>query len=116
MQYGRRPRADDMDVLLPVHNQLRTPDEKILFVPSALFPHLYLGGAPDGEIPIGEDIMATDPVCFMIVDEDTAQFRSAYRDTEYYFCCNYCKKQFDENPKRYSRLANDMTVDLGSGC
>ncbi|MFA5237858.1 MAG: YHS domain-containing protein [Methanoregula sp.] len=58
--------------------------------------------------------MATDPVCFMIVDEDTAQFRSTYRDTEYYFCCNYCKKQFDENPKRYSRLANDMTVDLGS--
>ena len=58
--------------------------------------------------------MATDPVCFMIVDEDTAQFRSTYRDTEYYFCCNYCKKQFDANPKRYSRLANDMTVDLGS--
>ena len=56
--------------------------------------------------------MATDPVCFMIIDEDTAQFRSTYRDTEYYFCCNYCKKQFDANPKRYSRLANDMTVDL----
>jgi YHS domain-containing protein len=51
----------------------------------------------------------------MIIDEDTAQFKSTYRDTEYYFCCNYCKKQFDENPKRYSRLANDMTVDLGAG-
>jgi YHS domain-containing protein len=63
----------------------------------------------------GEDTMATDPVCFMIIDEDTAQFKSTYRDTEYYFCCNYCKKQFDENPKRYSRLANDMTVDLGAG-
>ena len=67
-------------------------------------------------IPKGEDDMATDPVCFMIVDEENAQFRSTYRDTEYYFCCNYCKKQFDANPKRYSRLANDMTVDLGSGC
>ena len=67
------------------------------------------------EIPKGEDTMATDPVCFMIIDEDTAQFKSTYRDTEYYFCCNYCKKQFDENPKRYSRLANDMTVDLGAG-
>jgi YHS domain-containing protein len=66
--------------------------------------------------PKGGRSMATDPVCFMIVDEDTAQFRSTYRDTEYYFCCNYCKKQFDANPKRYSRLANDMTVDLGSGC
>ena len=60
--------------------------------------------------------MATDPVCFMIVDEDTLQFKEHVRDTEYYFCCNYCKKQFDENPKRYIRLANDMTVDLGSGC
>jgi YHS domain-containing protein len=92
----------------------RTPDEKILF-PATPFPHLYLGGAPDGEIPKGGTDMATDPVCFMIIDEDTAQFKSTYRDTEYYFCCNYCKKQFEENPKRYSRLANDMTVDLGAG-
>ncbi len=36
--------------------------------------------------------MATDPVCLMIVDEDDAKFTSKYRDHEYYFCCNWCKK------------------------
>ena len=56
--------------------------------------------------------MATDPVCFAIIDEEITEHRSTYRDTEYYFCCNWCKKQFDENPKRYSRLANDARVDL----
>src|SRR5208283_1952481 len=84
--------------------------------PSVHIPHLYLADKQDRVIPKGGTNMATDPVCFMIVDEDTAHFRSTYRDTEYYFCCNYCKKQFDANPKRYSRLATDMRVDMGSGC
>ncbi|MEN6442348.1 MAG: YHS domain-containing protein [Methanoregula sp.] len=60
--------------------------------------------------------MATDTVCFAIVDEETARFKSTYQDHDYYFCCNYCKKQFDENPKRYTRLACDMNIDLGSSC
>lgn len=58
--------------------------------------------------------MATDPVCLAIVDEDDAEFTSTYRDQKYYFCCNYCKKQFEENPKRYTRIANDVSVDLNS--
>ena len=56
--------------------------------------------------------MKTDPVCFAILDDDKVTFKSTYRDTDYYFCCGYCKKQFDENPKRYSRLAHDFSVDL----
>ncbi len=38
--------------------------------------------------------MATDPVCFAIVDEDTAEFRTLYGNREYYFCTDYCRKQF----------------------
>ncbi len=30
--------------------------------------------------------MATDPVRFAIVDEDTAKFKTSYRDKGYYFC------------------------------
>lgn len=56
--------------------------------------------------------MATDPVCLAIVDEDDAQYTATYRDQNYYFCCNWCKKQFEENPKRYSRIATDVSVDL----
>jgi YHS domain-containing protein len=58
--------------------------------------------------------MATDPVCLAIVDEDDAQFMSEYKNQEYYFCCNYCRKRFEENPKRYTRIAHDICVDLNS--
>jgi YHS domain-containing protein len=56
--------------------------------------------------------MATDPVCLMTVDEDESRFTSTYRDEKYYFCCDWCRKKFEENPKRYSRLSVDITVDL----
>ncbi len=60
--------------------------------------------------------MATDPVCLAIVDEDGAQFTSEYKNQKYYFCCNYCRKQFEENPKRHTRIAHDVCVDLNSSC
>jgi YHS domain-containing protein len=63
-------------------------------------------------ILLQEPTMATDPVCLMIVDEDEAQFTSTHKEQMYYFCCNWCKKKFEENPRRYSRLANDFSVDL----
>jgi YHS domain-containing protein len=58
--------------------------------------------------------VATDPVCLAIFDEDDATPTSTYKDQKYFFCCNYCKRQFDENPKRYSRLSLDLSVDLKS--
>jgi len=57
--------------------------------------------------------MATDPVCFAMVDEDSAQFRSTYKDREYYFCTNFCKKKFDENPKKYSKIPSDINIEPG---
>lgn len=56
--------------------------------------------------------MATDPVCLAIIDDDAVRFRSTYKGLEYAFCCDYCRKQFEENPKRYSRIAHDISVDL----
>jgi YHS domain-containing protein len=45
--------------------------------------------------------MATDPVCKMNVDEETAQFKSEYKGKTYYFCAPGCKKAFEENPEKY---------------
>lgn len=56
--------------------------------------------------------MATDPVCLAIVDEDDSKFTSTHKKQKYHFCCNWCKKQFDENPKRYTRIASDVSVNL----
>ncbi len=45
--------------------------------------------------------MAIDPVCKMEVDEDTAEFKSDYNGTTYFFCAPGCKKAFDENPENF---------------
>jgi Cu+-exporting ATPase len=45
--------------------------------------------------------MAVDPVCKMDVDEDTAQWKSKYKDKTYYFCAHGCKVKFDEDPEKY---------------
>jgi len=48
----------------------------------------------------------------MIIDEENAKFTSIHKDQKYFFCCNWCKKQFDENPKRFTRISHDVSVDL----
>ncbi|MFQ5911772.1 MAG: YHS domain-containing protein [Nitrospinota bacterium] len=45
--------------------------------------------------------MATDPVCGMEVDEDTAQYRYEYEGRMYYFCAEGCMKAFAADPEKY---------------
>jgi P-type Cu+ transporter len=52
-------------------------------------------------------VNATDPVCGMQVDTETATLTSDYEGTTYYFCGKGCKLDFDEDPEKY--LAPDYT-------
>ena len=45
--------------------------------------------------------MAIDPVCGMTVDEKTAQLKTDYKGTAYYFCAPGCMKVFEEKPEKY---------------
>lgn len=45
--------------------------------------------------------METDPVCQMPVDPDMAEFKSEYREKEYYFCSSGCYDKFKRDPKDY---------------
>jgi YHS domain-containing protein len=54
--------------------------------------------------------MATDPVCGMTVDENTATIVSEYGGRTYYFCAPGCKKEFDQNPERYVRRTGGAEV------
>ena len=45
---------------------------------------------------------ATDPVCGMIIDIESAAGRTLYEGTTFYFCSEACKEQFDANPTRYA--------------
>jgi len=42
-----------------------------------------------------------DPVCGMNVDPDQAAGESEYQGETYYFCCQDCKRMFDEDPTMY---------------
>ena len=42
-----------------------------------------------------------DPVCGMEVDLDEAVAQSEFEGETYYFCCNDCKRQFDQNPANF---------------
>ncbi|MCQ8893727.1 MAG: YHS domain-containing protein [Methanolinea sp.] len=55
--------------------------------------------------------MPTDPVCYMVIDEDESACRTRYKGQEYFFCSDFCKKKFEENPARYAKIARSM--DLG---
>ena len=64
---------------------------------------------------VSEEIsrMPTDPVCYAYVDEDSAQFRTTFKDKEYFFCTNYCKKQFLEDPKKFAQRNTDISIEPG---
>lgn len=47
------------------------------------------------------DESAVDPVCGMMVDRRTAEYRSFYGDDAYYFCSAGCKQAFDKDPGKY---------------
>jgi Cu+-exporting ATPase len=52
---------------------------------------------------------AKDPVCGMEVDHGKAAGQSEYQGETYYFCCDACKRQFDQNPKRFLRQQKAST-------
>jgi xanthine dehydrogenase accessory factor len=47
-------------------------------------------------------IEATDPVCGMTVEAETARHSSEHAGQVYYFCCSGCKRSFDREPKTYA--------------
>lgn len=60
--------------------------------------------------------MATDPVCYIVIDEDDPAFRTRYKGQEFYFCSDFCRKRFDEKPERYRKLARSMDIGPDISC
>ncbi len=48
-------------------------------------------------------VFVTDQVCGMTVDPLTAQHKTVYGDTTYWFCSGGCKEEFEKDPERYLR-------------
>ena len=45
--------------------------------------------------------MATDPVCGMQVDTETAQWTAEHDGQTYYFCSKGCMLDFKDDPAKY---------------
>lgn len=48
-----------------------------------------------------EGDVSIDPICKMKVEIATSDLHSDYEGKRYYFCTQYCKDTFDENPEQY---------------
>lgn len=60
--------------------------------------------------------VATDPVCYAEVDEETAKHVVTYKGQEYYFCTASCRKRFEERPDKYTKLGPTFKIDPGMTC
>jgi len=49
-------------------------------------------------------IMEKDPVCGMDVDPKTATDKTDYKGRKYYFCSAGCKKAFEKEPEKYTKV------------
>ena len=43
-----------------------------------------------------------DPVCHMTIEKEEAAATSTYEGSTYYFCSQQCKKDFDNDPLRFT--------------
>lgn len=65
-------------------------------------PERYLGNKTVPLLKIGvKKAGATDPVCGMTVDPETAKFRYEHKGTTYFFCCGSCLEKFKMEPERF---------------
>ena len=60
--------------------------------------------------------MPTDPVCYKVIDEDEAACRITHKGQEFYFCSDFCRKKFEENPGKFARLARSMDIGPDISC
>ncbi|MEA2894129.1 MAG: P-type Cu+ transporter [Bradyrhizobium sp.] len=49
----------------------------------------------------GDHVRATDPVCGMRVDPQTAKHRLAYKGESYFFCSGRCRERFAAEPDKF---------------
>ncbi len=54
---------------------------------------------------------ATDPVCKMTVDTETAGFKSEYNGESYFFCAEGCKTKFDNSPLIYLNAPEEASTE-----
>lgn len=49
-----------------------------------------------------------DPVCGMVIPTRRARDQTDYEGVTYHFCSAACRKQFDEEPRRYAGVASEV--------
>ena len=57
---------------------------------------------------------AIDPVCGMEVETDTAQWKTVYKGTTYYFCAPGCKRSFEKEPEKILKSGPSASM-MGPG-
>jgi Cu+-exporting ATPase len=61
----------------------------------------HSGRTVQGDHVNGDHVHATDPVCGMSVDPQTAKHRFAYKGRDYFFCSGRCRERFEAVPDKF---------------
>jgi YHS domain-containing protein len=48
-----------------------------------------------------EELMTTDPVCGMKVDEKNSEFHTQFAGKKYFFCSDDCRREFEADPDEF---------------
>ena len=57
--------------------------------------------------------MFRDPVCGMVLDENTAKFKITYEGETYHFCSLKCKKRFKRHACKFIKKATGASKKIG---
>lgn len=52
-------------------------------------------------VEVKTQVMPKDPVCGVILDENTSKFKITYEGETYHFCSVTCKKRFKRHPAKF---------------
>src|SRR6202045_4387644 len=70
----------------------------------AMTDHKHMVGPSHSGCTVpGDHVHATDPVCGMSVDPQTAKHRFAYKGRDYFFCSGRCRERFEAEPESFLR-------------
>jgi xanthine dehydrogenase accessory factor len=53
------------------------------------------------EAPSAGSDEARDPICGMMIETQSARYKSVFQDQTFYFCCRRCQETFDRSPLSY---------------
>ena len=96
---GKTPEEVAISILAEIIQEYRTRDVSHLNFETTPIPEMAPSAA--GALPDNYPMEITNPVCGMPISRGMAKYIIEYKGDPVYFCCDGCKKAFDQDPELF---------------